>query len=651
MRNRYGWLASSLLAPVLAAGWLGASTAWAGPSDALRARFQAAIANPGSAAQDDPAELKDYLLYPYLQAARLRRDLRQMPGAVTDARIARFLSRHGEEPVAAELRVAWLLNLAAREQWQTYLATTPQAPDDDLLRCHWLNAKFTLGDTAELQSIALDTWLRGRSLPKACDPVFGWLAQQGALSNDRVLQRIDAALDARQPALVRYLARGLPDAQARPLVNAALLQETPTTMLDRLIESPDAPVAWRWIEQAFDRIARRDSATAMSRYDRLIKARDVNAEQRAMLRRSLALGLAYDRDERALAWFADLPADARDEQTLEWNARAALYQADWSEVLAVIGRMPATLADTARWRYWRARALERLGQTEQSEALFRALTLERDPYGFFAADRLGVTPDLGPQALPRDASAQAQIMNLAGIQRALELRTVDMDAAAVRELYAAIEDLNPSGRLQTGLLLNRIGWYAPSIALMAESQQWDDLLARFPLPFRERVDAAAKDSGLPPDWVYSVMRAESLYDPRAVSGANAYGLLQLLPTTAREVAQRHGLPMPTRDTLKQADVNIPIGSHYLAELDERFDGHFLLVIAAYNAGPYRIPGWLPPQEMDADVWIENVPFNETRGYITRVLYNIVIFGWRLNGEPTTLDPLMQPVPARLGESE
>jgi soluble lytic murein transglycosylase len=143
-----------------------------------------------------------------------------------------------------------------------------------------------------------------------------------------------------------------------------------------------------------------------------------------------------------------------------------------------------------------------------------------------------------------------------------------------------------------------------------------------------------------------VLRTESLYDHKAVSPAGALGLLQLMLPTARAVAQRAGLPVPARDDLFRPEVNIALGARYLRELQANFRGHFVLTLAAYNAGPNRVPEWLPPRALDAEIWIENIPYNETRAYVQRALSNLVIAGWRRNGEPTPVRPLLKPLPAR-----
>src|SRR5690606_13381060 len=125
---------------------------------------------------------------------------------------------------------------------------------------------------------------------------------------------------------------------------------------------------------------------------------------------------------------------------------------------------------------------------------------------------------------------------------------------------------------------------------------------------------SARDTGIPGHLVYGVMRQESLFNPRATSPSNAYGLLQLLLPTAREVARRRGDARPDRDDLMRPAVNVPLGATFLRELHQRFDGQWLPTLAGYNAGPNAVKRWLPQQPLAPDIWIENIPYNQTRGY-------------------------------------
>jgi soluble lytic murein transglycosylase len=157
------------------------------------------------------------------------------------------------------------------------------------------------------------------------------------------------------------------------------------------------------------------------------------------------------------------------------------------------------------------------------------------------------------------------------------------------------------------------------------------------------VRAAAVQSRVRDDFIYAVMRQESLFDPRAVSPADARGLMQLLPATAERTARRWKLPVPDLDGLFEPETNIRLGAAYLRDMTERFGDQPLLTLAAYNAGPNAAARWLPDAPMDPDVWMENIPYNETRDYVQRILWHIAVFGFVEQGEPQDLGEFLRPV--------
>jgi soluble lytic murein transglycosylase len=134
-------------------------------------------------------------------------------------------------------------------------------------------------------------------------------------------------------------------------------------------------------------------------------------------------------------------------------------------------------------------------------------------------------------------------------------------------------------------------------------------------------------SGLPPDLIYAIIRQESLYRADARSSADAIGLMQLLPETARRTAKSWGLPAPSNASLVIPSVNVPLGSAYLRSMLDRWNGQAPFAIASYNAGPGAVKRWLPTEPMETDVWVENIPYNETRTYVQRVSWHRVVFGW------------------------
>lgn len=644
---------ATLLAVLI--GWAGGAGAQIAPApaEAVRGEFRAALE---SAVQPRPPAdsraLRTYLLYRYVEAARLRHAFARMKAGARDValeqRTQSFLARNGDDPVTRELRRDWLGYLGERKVWAAFEAEAPPVPADVALRCHALHARLDRPGEAGLREEALELWLSHRDRPAACEPVLQWLEAPGRLTLPEIEQRaLHAARNGLRPpaalahlpperrALVEFWQR-LRAAPERELT-AFLAGAAPTP------RPPDAELAAALVA-AFERVARRDSRHAAVLYPTLVAHAVFTPEQRDELRQFHAVGLAYDLDPAALELFRDLPEAALDANGREWRARAALLHRDWKRALKWIESMPPVQREEPRWRYFRARLLER-HHAKQSRELYAQVAREREYYGFLAAERLGQRPELRPQPVVDDLAVQAELAALPAMQRARELLLCDQPELARAELRHALRDRAAGARAQAARLAASWGWHVPSVQMLSELQLWDDLWLRYPRPFDAEVEAAARDTGLPPDWLYAVLRTESLYDPRAVSKAGALGLLQLLLPTARQVAQRAGLPPPARSDLFRPDVNLALGARYLRELQGNFRDRFIVTLAAYNAGPNRVPHWLPREAVDADIWIENIPYNETRAYVQRALSNLVILGWRRNGEPTPVLPLLAPLAA------
>jgi soluble lytic murein transglycosylase len=646
--------------PQRAAAWLLAATATAtaqaAPPPACE-ELRAALDRAASPASSDSAALRADPLYPYVQAARLRHALAAVPDGARDAtleaRIRGFLARPTDEPVTRELSREWLAFLGERQAWTEFQAAAPEAPPDLSLQCYALQARLEQRDLDGLREAALALWLRERDTPPACAALFRWLDTPERLSDAEIEMRALFAAQSRAPlpaaradllpprrALIDFWDRLMaqPERELRRLGAGETV--VPGLRLDD--EAGDAAV------EAFTRVARRDSRQARALFKPLLDLKMFSEAQRHRLRMLHALGLAYDFDAEAVKVFRDVPEVALDVTAREWRVRAALLHNETRWALHWLEAMPEPQRQEPRWKYWRARLLER-HRPEQARALYAEVAQEREYYAFLAAERLKQKPDLRPLALPEDAVLQEQLAAVPAMRRARRLFECALPDLAAAEYRHALRERPAEARAQAARLVAGWGWHTPALLQLAALQLWDDLWLRFPLPYDPEIEAAAKDTGLPADWLYAVLRTESLYDPRAVSRAGALGLLQLRLPTARQVAQRAGLPRPERDDLFLPAVNIALGARYLREMHDRFGGHWALTLAAYNAGPQRIPDWLPQVPVEADVWIENIPYNETRTYVQRGYSALVMVGWRRRGEPTPLLPLLSPLPALKAE--
>ncbi len=173
-----------------------------------------------------------------------------------------------------------------------------------------------------------------------------------------------------------------------------------------------------------------------------------------------------------------------------------------------------------------------------------------------------------------------------------------------------------------------------------------DLKLRYPLPHRDSFELYSSEAKISESWAYGVARNESLFMRDIRSSAGAIGVMQLMPATGRQTAREMSFPYQGRNTLTDAVSNIRLGTFYLGKMYSRFYQHPVLATAAYNAGPLRVERWMPARgAVDARIWIENIPFNETRKYVRRVLASDTIFRWRLTGETERLSDLLNEISA------
>jgi soluble lytic murein transglycosylase len=594
---------------------------------------------------DSPA-LEAYAIHDYLVAARLRRDLLQRPGEDLDTEIDAFLQAHPGQPVTHGLRRDWLANLAQRRRWDLFL---PRSADvaDPLLVCDRLEGRLVSGDTEGLGVAALARWSLPQRQPAECNEVFAWLRQQNLLTPALAEARTRAALAADNPRLAREFALDMPAARTAALLQWSDLLEAPKSALTVFATHPALAVEPDALAAGFDKLARTDSADAFNLLPLLLARQDLTPALQARLQRAAALGAAYGRDPRALAAFDSLPTDALDSQVEEWRVRAALWAGDYDKALRWIEQMTADLAAQPRWRYWRARATAATAGPDAAAPLFNDIVNLRDYYGYLAADRLHRHYSLNARPSPDDVKAQNGLAKEGGLIRAHELFACDMADEAALEWTTVLGGAEPAVKVQAAHLAARWGWYAESITTLAQAGEWDDVRLRYPRPYPDAVAEASRLADVPADWILSVMRQESLYRKDAVSRADARGLMQMLPATATGVARRWRLPVPHNDSLFDPLVALPLGAAYLRELLDHNAGQLALSLAAYNAGPAPVARWLPSNSMDADVWIENIPYTETRSYVQHIVEHIVAFASVRDAEPPRLEALMPPVePAR-----
>jgi len=579
------------------------------------------------------ASLKAYPLYPYLEYSELRRRLHKQK----KERIQHFLTRYADTPLATRLRNTWLDHLAKRGRWLSYLEF--YTPSQSVTRqCHYLRALYKSGKKQEALDQVAALWLYKKSRPKACDPIFKAWQDAGMQTEELTWQRIQLAMEARQTRLAKYLRKSLPANEQRWVDRWLRVHRKPQLILSSKTFSREHPYRNTILLHGIKRLARRDATAALHAWKLLQQRYTFSAEQKPKIKRTLAFALIRDKHPERLAFLAQIVPAADDDSLRERRIRAALDAGNWPMALVWLNALPEPQRTSEGWMYWQARTLDELGRTAEAQQIFSKVARERSYYGFLAADRLDTPYYLANIPLLVDASLQQKMMKQDAIARARELHTLGRLIEARREWALVTKDMNQDELQTAAKLAESWGWHDRAIFSLARTGYWDDLDLRFPLKYKAHIEKQANSNRLDTAWLFAVVRQESAFIPDARSGAGALGLMQLMPRTARQVSRRlHGRSLRSLSSLLlEPKLNIQLGSAYLRQVFDRLDQHQVLATAAYNAGPRRVKRWLPERDMPADLWVETVPFKETRTYLQRVLSYTVIYEQQLGHKPKRL---------------
>jgi soluble lytic murein transglycosylase len=594
---------------------------------AFRAAWKDIQKDDLAALNSELVKLMDYPLYPYLRYAYLLKNIdSDSPKVVAD-----FLVAHPELPVRGELRYAWLHHLLKEKDWTTFFAHY-DGQGGPVLECGAVAAKLALDKTPSASVIdqAKALWLTPNDQPRECDPVFAYLDKHGLLTHAMINERADKAIKAGHLSLARYL-EPRTTGDTRDFVDAWLkVAHDPATALADL-KVPDEGRYRELMIYGLRRVAGRDLDKAEALWRHLEHDYQFSAHAHYRVARRFALEAAWQHRPDAAKRLAAL--SHHDSLVTRWRIRTALLNGDWRTVLKAVAQLPSYERHKSEWQYWRARAWVARGDTKQADRIYRQLADKMNYYGFLAADRLHQPYTIKDAAVEPEETVIARLAKISGLIRARELFKVGRYRWASLEWRRVTRRLNASTQCQAGLLAHRWGLAAAAARALSKGGCWTNLTLSYPIAFRALLRPTLKKLQLDPAWVFGVVRAESLFAPGAISRAGALGLMQLMPATGRQVAKRLGIDISDKDDLLDPATNLTLGSHYLDKMSERFDGNEVLATAAYNAGPYRVQDWLPSSaNMSTDVWVDTIPYGETRHYVRRVLAYAVIFDWRMDNE-------------------
>jgi soluble lytic murein transglycosylase len=576
-----------------------------------------------------------HILALYVDYWWLRVALDKMPPRQLEADVQTFLKQAADTPLAPMLQRAWLKALGKTQDWVYFAIDYPPPEEDTELVCYGIQYRYQRdGDGALAAGKAL--WPTGKTLPESCRPVFDAMRAKGLLTDEDIRARYILAVQATNASLARAMWQKLPATQRADEKAFAQAERASLKYLAGK-PTPQQKGARELLAYALERAARQDIEQARRAWVAIRDQWPQADREYGNLR--LAYHAARGSHPDAHRFFNEAGQASLNETEQPWRIQAALWAGNYEAALAAIEALPAASRDNERWRYWRARCLEQLrdeAAIRQAQALYRQLAGQPTYYGFLAHERsaVAVVPPWTVPSAPAWPDAGRDFLKRNAVQRIIKLQALDLRTEMLDEWKALARTLNDAELRTAAIAMAQQGMFDRSVAA-AERMTTVEPELRYPRPFSEAFQRAGAAHGVDENWLYAVARQESRFVSDIVSSAGAIGLMQLMPRTAHWVAKQRSMTDYRIEYLNDAAVNADFGAFYLRHCLDGLNGSLALAAAAYNAGPGRARAWRARASahaqktggavMEGDIWVESIPFDETRDYVKKVLANAKMY--------------------------
>lgn len=569
-------------------------------------------------------KLINYPLQPYLDQKRLINNMR-----LKDAQeIEDFLIKYQSSPLDWPLRKKWLQYLAKNNRkWMFLNFYRPNSNID--LNCNFYRYQL---DTGKSKGVVLPKvtklWVVGKSQPKVCDPLFKMWQKAGYRTTNVIWQRVKLAANGGKHTLIPYLTKLLPkDLQYYAKLWHKVRRDP--AYIRHLNKFPaKSEKSAEILTYGLKRLIWRNPTLALRVYNEALNKLSFAPIQQRNITEKFAQALASKKHKKARYWLNQIAPQDLSENLIQWRLVEVLKQQNWLLVKKELKTMPIEYHHKLQWKYWYARSLMETNETELATKLLNNIAKKRHYYGFLAASYLQKEITIQDTPLFYNQSAKDTILKYPSAQRAFELFHIKRFNLARREWKYWLTKLSNAEQLIAAKIAHEQGWFDRPIFTLAEQGYLDDVNLRFPNAYSEDINLYAKRNKILPSWAFAIARRESSFMSDAHSGAGAYGLMQILPSTAKHLLHKKKL---RKGYLFKVKNNIKLGTKYLKQLLKQQNNNFVLATASYNAGPYRVKSWLKKQKkIPADIWIESIPYKETRDYVKSVLAYQQIYQYRVD---------------------
>ncbi|WP_353192478.1 transglycosylase SLT domain-containing protein [Pandoraea pnomenusa] len=605
------------------------------PDDIFVQLREAARSNDAPRATALAAMLSDYDVPSYVQYFQIKPRMFDRSGkALIDAPdddIRAFLRTYDGQAIADRMRNDWLLVLGKRHDWQTFDAEYPKfvLDDDTQVKCYALMSRAARGEN--VTQAAIDLLTTPKYYGEACVDMINTLAANGQLPRKEVWHQIRLAYEENYTSLGKQIADAL--GAVRP--DDSLLDMAATRPAQILARGVDGTEGSRQLALlATVRMARTDPMLAASSFSGI--AGNLSADERAIGWGVIGMRGALSQNPMAITWYRQAGSAKLSNTAQEWKIRAALRAGDWNLVRTGIEAMPAALRDDGVWTYWYGRALREAGQGDAARAQFQKIAMQPNFYGQLANEELGNKTALPPRTVVTKAEVDANRSN-PGFLRAAKFYDLGLRFEGNREWNWELRNMTDRQLLAAAQYANNIELFDRAVNTADRTKVEHDFSLRYLMPFRSKVEPLAAAVSLDEAWAYGLIRQESRFIINARSSAGAGGLMQVMPATAKMVAKQIGMDY-TPGMMHDIDTNIRLGTSYLSDIYNKFDGSAVLASAGYNAGPGRPRTWRSTLDrpVEGAIFAETIPFNETRTYVENVLSNTTYYSALISGRPQSL---------------
>lgn len=560
------------------------------------------------------AQLKGTTVAPYLQYYYVQKNFKKM--AKED--VVSFINNNQNALFASSLQNDFYRYQFNQKEYGFVIAQL-KSDNSSFLRCLADDATLKTNPKAFDVKRFQNYWDNNVNIASTCQAVeAAWLKEHATV--DEIDQKVNKLLTNLQFRRAKTLLNYLPDNKRTYYQSMVQVMENPAGQLMK--QGKYYKDSSFFYATAVRQWGRKDSTSALQGLDFIQKNKLVTNADYVSVRNLLMIFQAGRADAvNPLVRIESIPKGEQGNDLKISGFKLNAQAGKCSEALDYLNRLSDNVGQEPTWVYWQGRMNQCLGNQTKAKEHFESIATLTSFYGFLAADELNKPYSVLASIVKRTTDQPAPLTD-GSFKLALDLIQVNEDGFAAQAWQRGISKASLEQKNSASFKAYDLGYYDYALRAAVAAKKPGALHIRYPMGYQTEVNVAAKLYNYPPEILWGLIRQESLFQPKVKSHADAHGLMQLLIPTAEKMARKLG---EKRGSLYDPTYNIRYGSAYLDDVSDIVGNVWPYMLASYNAGPHKVVKWIDPPMEDMVLWIESIPYKETRGYVKSILENVVIY--------------------------